>query len=153
MKVGERDSAMQAFGDGTAQLLVATTVVEVGVDVPEASIIIIEHAERFGLAQLTTRRVGRSDQQSSRLNLLWRIKRTAANGLVSCATRMTVLSLPKKIWNCAGRVNFVASIRHARFCTCRPCGASRLLTLARNEAGWMLEQSDQNHINLLLSLF
>ena len=52
MKAGERDSAMQAFRDGMPQLLVATTVVEVGVDVPEASIIIIEHAERFGLAQL-----------------------------------------------------------------------------------------------------
>ena len=52
MKASERDSAMQSFRDGSAQLLVATTVVEVGVDVPEASIIIIEHAERFGLAQL-----------------------------------------------------------------------------------------------------
>ena len=52
MKAAERDAAMQEFRTGQAQLLVATTVVEVGVDVPEASIIVIEHAERFGLAQL-----------------------------------------------------------------------------------------------------
>ncbi|MDP7376434.1 MAG: DEAD/DEAH box helicase, partial [Alphaproteobacteria bacterium] len=52
MKTEQREEAMSAFKDGTSKLLVATTVIEVGVDVPEASIIIIEHAERFGLAQL-----------------------------------------------------------------------------------------------------
>ena len=67
MKAAERDAAMQEFRTGQAQLLVATTVVEVGVDVPEASIIVIEHAERFGLAQLhqLRGRVGRSTTQSS----------------------------------------------------------------------------------------
>ena len=67
MKAPERDEAMQAFRDGSAQLLVATTVVEVGVDVPEASIMIIEHAERFGLAQLhqLRGRVGRGADKSS----------------------------------------------------------------------------------------
>ena len=71
MKAGERDDAMQRFRSGEAQLLVATTVVEVGVDVPEASVIIIEHAERFGLAQLhqLRGRVGRSDTASSCLLL------------------------------------------------------------------------------------
>jgi ATP-dependent DNA helicase RecG len=48
----ERDAAMDAFRSGAARLLVATTIIEVGVDVPEASIMVIEHAERFGLAQL-----------------------------------------------------------------------------------------------------
>ncbi len=47
-----RESALAAFSRGETQLLVATTVVEVGVDVPEASVMVIDHAERFGLAQL-----------------------------------------------------------------------------------------------------
>ena len=68
MKAAERDNAMQDFRTGMAQLLVATTVVEVGVDVPEASIIVIEHAERFGLAQLhqLRGRVGRSSRRDTR---------------------------------------------------------------------------------------
>src|SRR5581483_5142556 len=52
MKPAEKDAAMDAFAEGRATVLVATTVIEVGVDVPEATIMVIEHAERFGLAQL-----------------------------------------------------------------------------------------------------
>ncbi|MCK0208562.1 ATP-dependent DNA helicase RecG [Starkeya koreensis] len=73
MKGAEKDAAMAAFAAGETQLLVATTVVEVGVDVPEASIIVIEHAERFGLSQLhqLRGRVGRGDAASTCL-LLYR---------------------------------------------------------------------------------
>jgi ATP-dependent DNA helicase RecG len=52
MKGADKDAAMARFAAGETQLLVATTVIEVGVDVPEATIMVIEHAERFGLAQL-----------------------------------------------------------------------------------------------------
>ncbi|MDE2364224.1 MAG: ATP-dependent DNA helicase RecG [Hyphomicrobiales bacterium] len=67
MKGREKDAAMLAFQSGETQVLVATTVIEVGVDVPEATIIVIEHAERFGLAQLhqLRGRVGRGAQKSS----------------------------------------------------------------------------------------
>jgi ATP-dependent DNA helicase RecG len=61
-----REGAIAAFARGQTQLLVATTVVEVGVDVPEASIMVVDHAERFGLAQLhqLRGRVGRGEAAS-----------------------------------------------------------------------------------------
>jgi ATP-dependent DNA helicase RecG len=67
MKGEEREIAMARFASGADRLLVATTVVEVGVDVPDATIMVIEHAERFGLAQLhqLRGRVGRGDKPSS----------------------------------------------------------------------------------------
>ncbi len=66
MKTGEKEIAMKHFIEGRAHILIATTVVEVGVDIPNASVMVIESAERFGLSQLhqLRGRVGRGADQS-----------------------------------------------------------------------------------------
>jgi ATP-dependent DNA helicase RecG len=78
MKSGEKEDVMRRFVSGEVQILVATTVVEVGVDVPNASVMVIEHAERFGLSQLhqLRGRVGRG-AEASYCVLLASDKRTA----------------------------------------------------------------------------
>jgi len=71
MPAQDRDAALEKLRTGEAPILVATTVIEVGVDVPEATIMVIEHAEKFGLAQLhqLRGRVGRGEKASSCLLL------------------------------------------------------------------------------------
>jgi len=73
MKGAEKDAAMARFAAGETQLLVATTVIEVGIDVPKATVMVVEHAERFGLAQLhqLRGRIGRGTGHSTCL-LLYR---------------------------------------------------------------------------------
>jgi ATP-dependent DNA helicase RecG len=67
MKRAEKEEIMAAFREKRMDILVATTVIEVGIDIPEASLMVIEHAERFGLSQLhqLRGRVGRSEIASS----------------------------------------------------------------------------------------
>ena len=71
MKGAEKDRVMEGFAHGAIDLLVATTVIEVGVDVADATVMVIEHAERFGLAQLhqLRGRIGRGDKPSACLLL------------------------------------------------------------------------------------
>jgi ATP-dependent DNA helicase RecG len=71
LKAKQRDEVMRRFAQGEVRILVATTVIEVGVDVPDATIMVIEHAERFGLAQLhqLRGRVGRGTKPSTCLLL------------------------------------------------------------------------------------
>ena len=79
MKSAEKDRAMKDFSEGATNILVATTVIEVGVDVPNATVMVVEHAERFGLAQLhqLRGRIGRGQDKSTCL-LLYASDLTAA---------------------------------------------------------------------------
>jgi ATP-dependent DNA helicase RecG len=71
MRAADKDRVMAAFRDGALDVLVATTVIEVGVDVPRATIMVVEHAERFGLAQLhqLRGRIGRGRERATCLLL------------------------------------------------------------------------------------
>ena len=106
MRGADKDRAMARFADGAARILVATTVIEVGVDVPEASVMVIEHAERFGLAQLhqLRGRIGRGSERSTCL-LLYKARsaKRRKRGSPSCARPTTASASPRKICGCAAK--------------------------------------------------
>ena len=106
MKGADKDAAMARFAAGETRLLVATTVIEVGVDVPEATIMVIEHAERFGLAQLHQLR-GRIGRGPAHRHVCCFTRRRSAKpqrrGSPFCAKRKTASASPKKICDCAAK--------------------------------------------------
>ena len=158
MKAAERDAAMQAFKTGQAQILVATTVVEVGVDVPEASIIVIEHAERFGLAQLhqLRGRVGRSTAQSSCL-LVYQppLSETANKRLSVMRDTNDGFVIAEEDLNLRGPGEFLGQRQSGvpEFVLADLAAHRDLLAIAREQAQIMLTGNGMHHINLLLSLF
>jgi ATP-dependent DNA helicase RecG len=158
MKAAERDAAMQEFRSGQAQLLVATTVVEVGVDVPEASIIVIEHAERFGLAQLhqLRGRVGRSTTKSSCL-LVYQppLSETASKRLSVMRDTNDGFVIAEEDLNLRGPGEFLGQRQSGlpEFILADLASHRDLLVKARGQAQAMLAGNNTNNINLLLSLF
>ena len=158
MKAAERDNAMQDFRTGRAQLLVATTVVEVGVDVPEASIIVIEHAERFGLAQLhqLRGRVGRSSTQSSCLLVYYPpLSETASKRLSVMRETNDGFVIAEEDLSLRGPGEFLGQRQSGvpEFVLADLAVHRDLLAMARNEAHTLLAANASSDINLLLCLF
>jgi len=139
MKGREKDEAMERFQRGDAKILVATTVVEVGVDVPEATIMVIEHAERFGLAQFASAaRARRAREGKSSCLMLLQASRSAKwprHGSKSCVRRRTGSALPRK--TCAARRRRVLGQRQSGtpgFRVARLETHGHLLEMARDDA-------------------
>ena len=158
MKAAERDNAMQDFRTGRAQLLVATTVVEVGVDVPEASIIVIEHAERFGLAQLhqLRGRVGRSSTQSSCLLVYYPpLSETASKRLSVMRETNDGFVIAEEDLSLRGPGEFLGQRQSGvpEFVLADLAVHRDLLAMARTEAHTLLAANASSDINLLLCVF
>jgi ATP-dependent DNA helicase RecG len=145
MKGPERDEVMQAFKDGVTQLLVATTVIEVGVDVPEASLMIIESAERFGLAQLhqLRGRVGRGAAASTCLLI------RAPNIGETARTRLALMRETNDGFRIAeedlalrggGEILGTRQSGEAEFRLATPEQVSRLIGPARDDARLLLDR-------------
>jgi ATP-dependent DNA helicase RecG len=120
LKPAERDGLMRAFRAGEIAVLVATTVIEVGIDVPNATVMVIEHPERFGLAQLhqLRGRVGRGGQQSHCILVADRgVDRLRAFAATSDGFRIAELDLAERRHGdlLGERQSGAADIRVARF--------------------------------------
>ena len=151
MKGAEKDAAMARFAAGETQLLVATTVIEVGVDVPEATVMVIEHAERFGLAQLhqLRGRIGRGAGRSTCL-LLYKapLGETAKARLADHARDRGRLphrrggSAAARRRRCARH----AAERHAGLPHRAHRGARQAAQAARDDAALMLARDPDAHV-------
>jgi ATP-dependent DNA helicase RecG len=155
----EREKSIEEFKIGKSKILVATTVIEVGVDIPDATIMVIECAERFGLAQIhqLRGRVGRSSKQSSCILLYksqltpiahsrLKILKETDDGF-EIAENDLILRGPGEILGSkqSGNIDFKFVDLHVH---------SDLIPLARKEAENLLETDSQfKKINILLSIF
>jgi ATP-dependent DNA helicase RecG len=163
MKGAEKDAAMEAFASGRVSVLVATTVVEVGVDVPEATIMIIEHAERFGLSQLhqLRGRVGRGAARSHCLLLYGPVGETGRARLETMRATEDGFAIAEQDLNLRGEGDILGTRQSGMpgFRLAVPEKHSELLAMARDDAKHLLAQdprleSDRGKAaKLLLYLF
>lgn len=145
MKGPERDAVMEDFKAGRKSLLVATTVIEVGVDVPEASLMIIESAERFGLAQLhqLRGRVGRGTAASTclliRANMVGETARARLALMRETNDGFRIAEEDLRLRG-GGEVLGTRQSGDAAFSIASPEQAERLLPVARDDARLLLER-------------
>jgi ATP-dependent DNA helicase RecG len=160
----EKDRAMEEFRSGEVAILVSTTVIEVGVDVPDATIMVIEHAERFGLAQLhqLRGRVGRGSARSACL-LLYRppLGETARARLAVMRETEDGFRIAEEDLRLRGEGDLLGTRQSglAAFRVALPEAHGDLLPLARDEAKLVLARdagftsSRAEALRLLLYLF
>ena len=147
MKPREKEAAMSAFSSGQTQVLVATTVVEVGVDVPNASLIIIENADRFGLSQLhqLRGRVGRGQYQSHCVLITATRSREAMERLHTLASTTDGFKISEEDLKARGPGDFFGNRQHGlpQMKLADLAGDMRLLSQAQEAARALLEQDPQ----------
>ncbi|GAA5103007.1 ATP-dependent DNA helicase RecG [Bartonella acomydis] len=164
MSTDEKAAAMASFKDGKINILVATTVIEVGVDIPDASIIVIEHAEHFGLSQLhqLRGRVGRGDKKSSCI-LLYKdpLTKMAATRLNIIRATEDGFKIAEEDWRLRGEGELLGTRQSGmpEFHIANLAVHSDLLSMARRNARLFLQRdphlsSEQGQaLRLLLYLF
>ncbi|MET3589963.1 ATP-dependent DNA helicase RecG [Bartonella silvatica] len=164
MSTDEKEEAMTSFKCGNIRILVATTVIEVGVDIPDASIIIIEHAEHFGLSQLhqLRGRVGRGERKSSCI-LLYKepLTKMAATRLNIIRSTEDGFKIAEEDWRLRGEGELLGTKQSGmpEFKIANLSVHSDLLSMARRDARLFLQRdpnlsSKQGEaLRLLLYLF
>jgi ATP-dependent DNA helicase RecG len=139
LKNEEKDAVMDEFRRGTLQILVSTTVIEVGVDVPNATIMVIEHADRFGLAQLhqLRGRIGRGAEKSYCILVAPKsITGDARDRIEAMVATSNGFEIAERDLKQRGPGEFFGTRQHgdAAFTVAQPLRDHELLELARREA-------------------
>ena len=139
LKNDEKDAVMEQFRRGEIHILVSTTVVEVGVDVPNASVMVIEHADRFGLAQLhqLRGRIGRGSEKSYCILVAPKtIKGEARERIETMVATSNGFEIAERDLKQRGPGEFFGTRQHgdAAFSFAQPLRDHELLELARREA-------------------
>jgi len=146
LKNEEKDAVMEQFRRGEIQILVSTTVVEVGVDVPNATVMVIEHADRFGLAQLhqLRGRIGRGSEKSYCILVAPKsIKGEARERIEAMVATSNGFEIAERDLKQRGPGEFFGTRQHgnAAFSFAQPLRDHELLELARREAFALAENS------------
>jgi ATP-dependent DNA helicase RecG len=147
LKAEERREALARFRDGRARILVATTVVEVGLDIPEATLVAIEHPERFGLAQLhqLRGRVGRADRPGRCVLVMGKGMGAAAHHRLGIfRTTNDGFRLAEEDLKLRGPGEFLGTSQHGfpRFRAARPLEDADLIEAGRDLGARLLERAE-----------
>jgi ATP-dependent DNA helicase RecG len=159
MSSEEKEQVMGAFRQGEVQILVSTTVIEVGVDVPNATVMVIEHAERFGLAQLhqLRGRIGRGGEKSTCLLIApKRVSEDARERLETMVATNDGFAIAEADLRLRGPGEFFGTRQHGTvgFHIANPLRDRELLELARREAFSLLDdpEGEEERVRLLRAL-